>query len=58
MKLVKKVELRIEGFEKCFALLDEDCPLGQLYDFTCGLQSFVIQKMKELEPKQEVKSEV
>jgi len=58
MQLVNKIELRLENFEKCAAILDSDCPLGQLYDFSCALKSFITQKMQELdqskeEPKQQ-----
>ena len=53
MKAVNKIELKLENFEKCFALLDADCPLGQIYDYTCVLQSFIIQKMKDYESKRE-----
>jgi len=53
MKIVNKIELVLENFEKCSALLHADCPLGQLFDFSCALKSFVIQKMQELEKSQE-----
>lgn len=53
MKLVNKIELRLENFEKCAAVLDSDCPLGQLYDFSCVLKSFVTQKMQELDQHKE-----
>jgi len=49
MEIKNKIELTLEKYEKCFAVCDVDCPLGQLYDFTCALQSFVTQKMKEAE---------
>lgn len=49
MKAKNKVQLNLENYEKCSAVCDSDCPLGQLYDFTCALQSFVTQKMKEEE---------
>lgn len=57
MKVENKLTLKIENLEKCCAVLDQDCPLGQLYDFSCSLQSFVIQKMRELEVKKEEKTE-
>ena len=53
MEVKNKVELKIENFEKCCLILDTDCPLGHLYDYTCILQSYVLKKMKELEVKKE-----
>lgn len=55
MKLVNKIELVLENFDKCSAVLHADCPLGQLFDFSCALKSFVIQKMQELEKSPEEK---
>jgi hypothetical protein len=49
MKIAQKLELKLENYEKCSISLDQDCPLGQLYDYTCAIQSFVMQKMKEAE---------
>lgn len=49
MKLVNKLELRIDGFDKCVAIVESDCPLGSLYDYSCALKTFVVQKMQELE---------
>ena len=58
MKLVNKIELVLENFDKCSAVLHADCPLGQLFDFSCALKSFVVQKMQELEkPAEEKKPE-
>lgn len=51
MKVVTKVELKFENFEKCSALLDSDCPLGQIYDFSCAFKHFVTQKMQEEQEK-------
>jgi len=56
MEIVNKVELKVENIEKCVALVCADCPLGSLYDFSCALQSFALQKMKEHEAKKEEKS--
>jgi hypothetical protein len=47
MKAVNKIEIKIENIDKCLLILDSDCPLGQLYDFSCAVKSFVYQKMKE-----------
>jgi hypothetical protein len=49
MKGIQKVELKLENYDKCSFIIDSDCPLGQLYDFSCVLKSFIIQKMKEEE---------
>jgi hypothetical protein len=49
MKLDNQVVLKLEELNKCHLTCDADCPLGQLYDFSCALQSFVMQKMKEAE---------
>lgn len=49
MKVVNKVELKIEGMDKCFLSCDSDTSLGSLYDFSCALQSFLIQKIKDAE---------
>jgi hypothetical protein len=58
MLVVSKIELKLEDFEKCFTTLDSDCPLGKLYDYSCALKHFVLQKMQELEkPPEEKKSE-
>jgi len=52
MKLVNQIELVLENFEKCAIVCDSDCPLGQIYDYTTAVQSYVLQRMKELEAKQ------
>lgn len=58
MQVVTKIELRLEGFEKCHTILDSDCPLGKIYDYSCALRHFVCQKMQELEkPPEEKKPE-
>ena len=45
MKVVNKIEIKLENFEKCCVICDTDCSLGQLYDFSCSLQAFIIEKM-------------
>lgn len=60
MKISGKTELRLENFEKCFAVCDHDCPLGQLYDFSYALHNFVLQRMEEakkLQDEEKAKSE-
>ena len=46
MNVVNKIELKLEKFEKCQIVCDNDCPLGVLYDYSCALQSFILGKMK------------
>lgn len=60
MKVITKVELKLENFEKCSMILDSDCPLGSLYDYSCAVKHFVTQKMQEAESeakKHEIKQE-
>lgn len=47
MKIKNKIELTLENFEKSHLICDVDCPLGELYDYSCALLSFILQKMKE-----------
>ncbi len=49
MKLINKVELILENFEKCNLVCHNDCPLGQLYDYSCALQHFIVKKMMDAE---------
>ena len=49
MKLVNRVEIRLENFEKCHVISDQDCPLGQLYDYACAFKAFISQKIRESE---------
>lgn len=49
MKLIPKVELKLEKFDKCLVILDSDCPLGELFDYVCVVKSFIIHKMQESE---------
>jgi len=47
MKIQNRIELKLENYEKCHIICDSDCPLGQMYDYSCALQHFITQKMKE-----------
>lgn len=49
MKLVNKTELKLETFDKCSLLCDNDCPLGQLFDYSCALSAFILEKMNQHE---------
>jgi hypothetical protein len=51
MLITNQLKLKLEDYEKCYLLCDSDCALGQLYDFSCALQSFILGKMKENEEK-------
>lgn len=53
MKIQQKLELKAEEFSKCYLVADIDCPLGQLFDYSCMLQSYIRQKIKESEEKKE-----
>lgn len=57
MKLTNKIELKVENYEKCFVIVDADCPLGQLYDYSCALQSFIVERMKEAQEAQEAQKQ-
>jgi hypothetical protein len=49
MKVVNKVEIKLEKFDKCHMICDADCPLGQLYDYSCAFKAFISQKIRESE---------
>jgi len=51
MNIVNKVEVKLDKFEKCHLITDADCPMGQIYDYTCALIAFCVQKMQEAQPK-------
>ena len=49
MKVVNRVEIKLENFDKCHVTCDADCPLGQLYDYSCAFKAFISQKIQESE---------
>lgn len=49
MKVVNKIEIKLENFDKCHVTSDSDCSLGQLYDYSCAFKAFISQKIKEIE---------
>ena len=49
MKLVNRVEIKLDGFDKCSFTCDSDAPLGSLYDYTTSLMGFIVEKMKSVE---------
>ena len=52
MDVVNQVKLKLDKYEKCHMICDSDCPLGQLYDYTCMFQSFLFEKMKAAQDSQ------
>lgn len=63
MKLVNKVELRLEKYEKCSLFCDSDCGLGELFDFSSALKSYMSERIRAQEEsekpieKEELKTE-
>ncbi len=57
MQLVNRVELKVENYDKCNMICDHDCPLGQLYDYACAFQSFILQRMKEADEAQKAQNQ-
>ena len=51
-----KLELRLDACDKCSIICDTDCSLGQLYDYSCALTAFIMQKMKEAEDQKKAES--
>lgn len=49
MEIKNKCELLLKDHEKCVLVCDSDCPLGQLYDYSCALQNFILARMKDAE---------
>ncbi len=49
MKLVHRLEIKLDKFEKCHVISDQDCSLGQLYDYALAFKAFICQKIKESE---------
>lgn len=57
MDLKNQLKLGLEKFDKCHVVCDVDCPLGQLYDFACAFQGFVLQKLNEASVSKTVNTE-
>jgi len=49
MKFINRIELKLENFEKCFIVCDQDCQWGNIYDFATGIKTFAAQKIQEAE---------
>jgi len=58
MEFKNRVEVSFPKMDKCHLLCDSDCPMGQIYDYSCALKSFAIQRMQEEEAKKEEKIEI
>jgi hypothetical protein len=56
MKTTTQIKIEMEDFDKCSLNVNSDCSLGQLYDFSCAFQNFVINKMQEAEKNKPVSS--
>lgn len=46
MQAINKIELKLENFNKCSIICDQDCPLGVLYDYSCAVQAFIFARMQ------------
>lgn len=53
MEFKNKVEVKFPGIEKGHFICDSDCPMGQVYDYSCALKAFAIQRMQEEEKAKE-----
>lgn len=56
MKLINRVEIKLENYDKCSFICDNDAPLGSLYDYVCALKAFIVDKMKAVEEAQKEKA--
>lgn len=57
MELVNRIELRLKDYEKCSVFIENDMPIGRLYDFSCALQAFCVVKMQEANEQAKPKSD-
>lgn len=57
MQISNKFTIELKEFEKCKLLVDVDCPVGTIYDYTCALKSFLAQKIAEVEATEKQKAE-
>ncbi len=51
MKISTKFDMRLQGCDKIYSVLDHDCPMGQILDFSFALQNFAFQQLKEEQEK-------
>ena len=52
MDLKQQVQLKMKDFEECWTVVNSDCPIGRIYDFSCVLQAFCIERMKQVQEAQ------
>ena len=57
MQLKYRTEVSLEGYKKCQAVADNDCSLGQIYDFACALKAFILQKIQEADQAEQATKE-
>jgi hypothetical protein len=57
MDISNKIHLTLKDFNKCHIVCDNDCPLGEIFDYSCALKNFVLSKMKEQEEAEKQKKE-
>lgn len=48
MKNINQVRLEMDNFEKISSVCDVDCTLGMIYDYSCALNKFAVDKINEL----------
>jgi hypothetical protein len=57
MKASSTMKFEMENFKGIFLNCEQDCTLGTLYDFSCHLQSFILNKMKEIEQQKTIQQD-
>ncbi len=57
MDISNKIHLSLKDYTKCHIVCDVDCPLGEIYDYSCALKNFVITRIKEQEEAEKPKTE-
>ena len=57
MDISNKIHLTLKDYNKCHIVCDVDCSLGEIFDYTCAVKSFVLNKMKEQEEAEKQKKE-
>jgi hypothetical protein len=57
MEFKNKVEVRFPGIEECFLVANSDCAMGKVYDYSCALKTFALQRMQQEEKDEKAKTE-
>lgn len=52
MEIKNSVTITLENFKKCRLMIDSDCPLGELFDYSTALTAFVVEKIQESQKKE------